>query len=286
MAQRVTEFLYALNIVSSSALLLHPFFCHFSSSSELERCKAELEHVKGQLGRSQQQVQRLESQLALYDEESRETATRIRQLELDLASATRRLQDAQSVIANQRQELGTLEQELGKRTEALKQASFSSTDMDQITRQQLSTLQATLKAVEDERDMLARELKNLQVQLEASQAHGSNVGNVLTSSPIHSTLSSSPRKSLDLLESKLLKELGQTTRKISDLERQSTLTMSEKESLQMHSRKLSIEHQMALQCLHKLAIKLREELGEESPFAQGVVRIQGIENVTLAQVSF
>lgn len=192
----------------------------------------------------------MEAQLDLYDIESRDMATKMRQLELEVNISSKRYQEAQGQMVRQREEIAILEGELSKRSVSIQkytaEMQVSNADVDLVAKQ-LASVQAILRNVEGERDSLVRERETLRRALDESNAIGK--------------LSSSPaRKSLDILETKLLKELGQTTRKISDLERQSTLEQSEKDALQMHSRKLGMENQIAIQCLQKISTKLRDEL--------------------------
>lgn len=210
--------------------------------------KSELEHARNQLTKSQTMVQRLEGQLNLYDDESRSTAQRIKQLELETASAQKRYTEAQGTISTLREEIRHLEEELVRKTETIRRFTHdihsSSADVDMVAKQ-VQSLQHSLKTLEEERDVLLRERDMMKRNLEKAEAHAK-----LTNL--------SPRKSLDLLESKLLKELGQTTKKITDLERQTNLSQSEKDTFQVHSRKLGMENALAISTLQKLVAKARE----------------------------
>lgn len=193
-------------------------------------------------------VQRLEGQLNLYDDESRTTAQRMKQLELDAAGAQKRCIEAQGTVSTLREEIRHLEEELVRKTDTIRRFTHdihsSSTDVDMVAKQ-VQNLQQSLKTLEEERDALLRDRDMMKRNLEKAEAQV-KLANL------------SPRKSLDLLESKLLKELGQTTRKITDLERQTNLSQSEKDTFQVHSRKLGMENALAISSLQKLVAKARE----------------------------
>lgn len=240
-----------------------------TSDAEVQGLRVELEHVRAQLNKSQNIAQRYESQLNLYDEESRQTAQRTRQLELEVAGAQKRYAEAQGTIAGLREEVASLEEGFARKSETIRRFTHdmhSSTADVEMVAKQVQTLQSTLKAMEEERDALIRERDAVRKSLEKTEAHA-RLGNL------------SPRKSLDLLESKLLKELGQTTKKITDLERQTTLTQSEKDGIQTHSRKLGMENALAIATLQKLVSKIRESAELAAP-----AEPDSVENPSLTQV--
>ena len=229
--------------------------------------KAELEYTKNQLSKSQGMVQRLEGQLNLYDDESRTTAQRIKQLELELASAQKRYNEGQGTVSALREEIVHL-----RRNWFARQKQSDASPMTSIPPLQMWIWwQSRCRVCNNhsrhwrrrgmcllrERDLMKRNLEKAEAQAKLTNL--------------------SPRKSLDLLESKLLKELGQTTRKITDLERQTNLSQSEKDTLHVHSRKLGMESALAISSLQKLVAKAREsaELGP----AEGMP-----ENPSLTQV--
>ena len=214
----------------------------------MQRAKAEIEYLKGQVSKSQSLLNRYEHQMQLFDEESRQSASRIRQMELEVAGAQKRVAEANATVQQLRDEISAMDAELRAKTETIRRFSadihHSTADVEVVVKQ-MQGMQAALKAAEEDREVLRQERDALKRQLDHAAS---------------SLASSSPRKSLDLLESKLMKELGMTTKKVNDMERQSTLSQSEREHLQSSARKLTLECQMAQSTLVKLAGKLREAL--------------------------
>ena len=199
-------------------------------ASEVVALKAELEQSKNALTKAQVSVQRYESQLNLFDKESRENAHRIKQLELDLQSANNRLSDANNYIARYKSEIISLEEELGTKSETLKKfkddISSSTSDISLFSRQ-MQELQDRLKRSEEEKEELLREKDRYRKGLEKAESH----------LRVNATLASPVRNSLDVLESKLLKELGNAHKRVNDLEKQTNLSQGEREQLISQARR-------------------------------------------------
>jgi chromosome segregation ATPase len=193
--------------------------------------KNELEKAKSNFAKAQVSIQRYESQMSLFDRESRENAQKVKQLELDLVGCQKKLNEANNTISRHQQEILSLEDELNNKNETLKQfkADFedSTSEMNFFTKQ-VQDLQEKLKRVEEERDLAVKEKENAKKGLE-------KVENQLR---INQTLSS-PRNSLDILESKLLKELGHAHKRVTDLEKQTNLSHGERDQLINQARKTS-----------------------------------------------
>lgn len=199
-------------------------------ASEVVTLKAELEQSRNSLTKAQVSVQRYESQLNLFDKESRENAHRIKQLELDLQSANNRLSDANNAIGRYKSEILSLEEELCTKSETIKKfkedISASTSDISLFSRQ-MQELQDRLKRSEEEKEELLREKERYRKGLEKAESH----------LRVNSTLSSPVRNSLDVLESKLLKELGNAHKRVNDLEKQTNLSQGEREQLISQARR-------------------------------------------------
>ncbi len=197
---------------------------------EVTGLKAELEQSKNALMKAQVQVQRYESQLNLFDKESRENAHKIKQLELDVQSANNRLNDANSQVARYKSEIISLEEELSTKNETLKKfkddISASTSDISLFSRQ-MQELQDRLKRSEEEKEELLHEKDRYRKGLEKAESH----------LRVNATISSPVRNSLDVLESKLLKELGNAHKRVNDLEKQTNLSQGEREQLISQARR-------------------------------------------------
>ena len=199
-------------------------------SSEVVALRAELEQNKNALMKSQVSVQRYESQMNLFDKESRENAHKIKQLELDLQSANHRLSDANNAIARHKSEIISLEEELSTKIETIKKfkddISASTSDISLFSRQ-MQELQDRLKRSEEEKEELLKEKDRYRKGLEKAESH----------LRVNATLGSPVRNSLDVLESKLLKELGTAHKRVNDLEKQTNLSHGEREQLISQARR-------------------------------------------------
>ena len=197
---------------------------------EISSLKAELDQSKNSLMKAQVSVQRYESQLNLFDKESRENAHKIRQLELDLQTANNRLNDANNQIARYKTEIISLEEELCTKGETLKKfkddISASTSDISLFSRQ-MQELQDRLKRSEQEKEDLLMEKDRYRKGLEKAESH----------LRVNATISSPVRNSLDVLESKLLKELGNAHKRVNDLEKQTNLSQGEREQLISQARR-------------------------------------------------
>lgn len=199
-------------------------------ASEIVALRAELEQNKNALMKAQVSVQRYESQLNLFDKESRENAHKMKQLELDLQSANNRLSDANNTIARYKSEIISLEEELSTKNETIKKfkddISASTSDISLFSRQ-MQELQDRLKRSEEEKEELLREKDRYRKGLEKAESH----------LRVNATLGSPVRNSLDVLESKLLKELGNAHKRVNDLEKQTNLSQGEREQLISEARR-------------------------------------------------
>lgn len=199
-------------------------------SSEVVALRAELEQNKNTLMKAQVSVQRYESQMDLFDRESRENAHKIKQLELNLQSANHRLNDANNTIARYKSEIISLEEELSTKIETIKKfkedISASTSDISLFSRQ-MQELQDRLKRSEEEKEELLKEKDRYRKGLEKAESH----------LRVNATLGSPVRNSLDVLESKLLKELGTAHKRVNDLEKQTNLSHGEREQLISQARR-------------------------------------------------
>lgn len=199
-------------------------------AGEVVALRAELEQSRGALAKTQVAVQRYESQLSLFDRESREGAQRVKQLELDLASAQNRLSEANNTIARHQGEIAALEEELATKSDTMRKfrddISASTSDMGMF-RREMQELQDRLKRAEEEKEQMQRERDSIRKTLERNEAQ----------LRVNATLSSPVRNSLDVLESKLLKELGQAHKRVTDLEKQSNMSQGERDQLMNQSRR-------------------------------------------------
>lgn len=199
-------------------------------AGEVVALKAELDQSKNALIKAQVSIQRYESQLNLFDKESRENAHKLRQLELDLQGANNRLSEANNQISRYKSEILSLEEELSAKSETIKKfkedISASTSDISLFSRQ-MQELQDRLKRSEEEKEELLREKDRYRKGLEKAESH----------LRVNATLSSPVRNSLDVLESKLLKELGNAHKRVNDLEKQTNLSQSEREQLISQARR-------------------------------------------------
>ncbi len=219
--------------------------------AEVNAMRTELEQTRHALIKAQVSVQRYESQMSLFDKESRENASRVKQLELDLHAANNRLNEANSLIARQKAEISTLEEELATKSETMRKfredISASTSDISLFSRQ-MQELQDRLKRSEEEKEALMKEKDVIRKSLEKAESH----------LRVNTTLSSPARNSLDVLESKLLKELGQAHKRVTDLEKQTNLSQGERDQLITQARKSTQDLVIGIKSLQLLAGKIVE----------------------------
>lgn len=220
-------------------------------AAEVNSLRTELDQTRHALTKAQVSVQRYESQMSLFDKESRENASRVKQLELDLHTAQNRLSEANSTIARQKAEIAALEEELATKSETMRKfredISASTSDISLFTRQ-MQELQDRLKRSEEEKEGLMREKEAIRKSLEKAESQ----------IRVTNTISSPVRNSLDVLESKLLKELGQAHKRVTDLEKQTNLSQGEREQLLVQARKATQDLTIGIKSLQLLAGKIVE----------------------------
>lgn len=143
-------------------------------------------------------------------------------LELDLSTSSKNLTDANQMITRQQGEISALEEDLARKADIIHQfkmdASMNAQNFELATRK-IEELNRILDTVKEERDSLARESAN--VKKEKS---------ILDSAQKRFT-PGSPRSSIDIVESRMIKELGQTSRRFHDMEKVSENTVSERNQL-------------------------------------------------------
>jgi chromosome segregation ATPase len=237
--------------------------------------KAELEQSQNALMKAQVSIQRYESQMSLFDKESRENAHKLKQLELDLSSSQHRLQEAHNAIDRYKTEIVSLEEELSTKSETLKKfkedISASTSDISLFSRQ-MQELQDRLKRSEAEKEELLRDKDRYRKGLEKAESH----------LRVNATLSSPARNSLDVLESKLLKELGNAHRRVNDLEKQTNLSQGEREQLIAQARRTGQDLMIGIKSMQLLAGKLVEvafpgrEISEAASLEEAVEVVEGL----------
>lgn len=214
------------------------------AEAELGRLRQELEMTVQQLGKSQSLCQKYEGQLALFDKESRETLQRMKQGDMESSGLQKRLADAQHTIERLEEDIRSLEDELESKNGLIHQFKLDSQGMSQelelITRQ-MTELQDALRACQSERDNLLRERDTIKRN---------------TLNDVAKQTGMSPRSSLDLLESKLMRELGQATKRLQDLEKQTETSQGEKEQLAGQSQTLAQSLEQATQAIRHLGSKI------------------------------
>lgn len=205
---------------------------------EVASLRAELDQTKHTLTKSQVAIQRYESQVSLFDKESRVMAQKVKQLELDLSSSNNKLSEANNTINRYKSEIVGLEEEIKVKSDTLRKfkddISASTTDISLVSRQ-MQELQDRLKRSEEEKEEILQEKEALRKGLERAESHIrvketlQQGGNNPSNSPV--------RNSLDVLESKLLKELGHAHRRVTDLEKQTNLSHGERDQLITQARR-------------------------------------------------
>lgn len=171
---------------------------------------------------------------------------RLKQGETDVHNWQRRLGEAQANAARLEGEIASLEEELRMKNALIHQIRADTqgmaSDMEMLTRQ-IVDLQQSLATCKEERDTLLKERDNLKRNLQLDSVR-------LQATP------ASPRSSLDLLESKLMRELSQATRRLQDLEKQTETTQSEKEQFASQSKSLASGLEQATEAIKYLGQKL------------------------------
>jgi len=217
------------------------------AEAETQRLRQELDLTTQQLARVQQLCQKYEGQLALFDKESRETVQRLKAGEAESSAIQKRLLDAQHTIERLEEEQRALEEELQAKNTLMHQFKLDSQSMSQemelITRQ-MAELQDALRACQTERDNLARERDAIKRSTLQEVARQTGIGG------------SPARSSLDLLESKLMRELGQATKRLHELEKQTETSQGEKQHLQGQSQSLAASLEQATHAIRHLGAKL------------------------------
>lgn len=176
----------------------------------------------------------------------------MKQAEAENSGLAKRLADAQHQVAALEEEQRGLEEEVQRKNGLVHQfkldASGMAQELELITRQ-MGELQAALRAAQDEREQLLRERETVRRAPAAAVA-------------------ASPRSSLDLLESKLMRELTQATRRLQDLEKQTEAGQSEKAQLVSQSKSLVTSIEQATAAIRHLGAKLCGPLAAGVRFAE------------------
>lgn len=221
------------------------------AEAELSRLRQELELNVQQLQRAQSLCQKYEGQLALFDRESRETMQRMKAGDAEMSAQQKRLLDAQHTIERLEDEVRSLEEELQSKNALLHQFKTDSqgvsSELEMISRQ-MADLQEALRATQTERDNLIRERDSIKRN---------------TLNEVAKQTGMSPRSSLDLLESKLMRELGQATKRLHELEKQTEVGQGEREQLLGQSHNLATSLEQATQAMRHLGAKMAPAVGME-----------------------
>ena len=168
------------------------------------------------------------------------TTKRIRQLELDLANAHKRLQEAERGADGLREENRELQEELQSKNVFVQQVKTEC----QALHVELQTLlhakqeaENRARIAENERDHIRNELDPARRRL---------METVVAQAP------SSPRSSLDLIESRLMKQVGDASKQLELMSKTQALSHSEREALQETTRRLTAEINTASRSLLRI----------------------------------
>ncbi len=227
--------------------------------AEIVRLRSELDLVDGQLTRTLNQVKNYEHQLEIFDNESRETLRRTKQLEVDHAAANKKLSEARATIEEQKREIAELNDELAAKNAFVQSVKSDSqavhAELEMVMRQK-QDLEGRLRIAENERDMAAAERDPARAARRrttallasggaeegaASPLRRLNNDMAIDGSGLRRGGPDSPRSSFDALESKLLRQIGATSKHLEVLSKSNTLSQSEKEALFDQSRALVLE---------------------------------------------
>lgn len=210
-----------------------------SLEAEVHRMHDELNRSNSQLSRSLAQIKDYEHQLGLFDDESKETLRKIRHLELENSSLQKKLVEVNKLLADREGEIQELHEELKSKNSFVQQVKAESqtvhAELEMLLRQK-QELEGKVRIVENERDSIRAELDPTRRRiLEATVTSPQTPG--------------SPRSSMDLVESRLLRQMGNTTKQLEMLAKSNALSQSEKEHLQVESRRLANEIHAGLRTL-------------------------------------
>lgn len=230
--------------------------------AEISRLRQEVEGLNQQLVKSQQLSQRYEGQLALADRETREAWQRLKQLEMDNQTLQKRLQETQQQLEVREGETATLEEEVARKVELIHQFKMdlhhANTEMELLSRQTIE-LQNQVRLGQEERDEISRQLQQLQ------QSTGPNLA-----------VTQSPRSSMDLIESKLLREMGQAMKKFQSLERETEQSAQERGQLVSQAQYLAQELQQGVQGVASLIDRICLNAGVEQRSLPADVNLAGV----------
>lgn len=205
-----------------------------SDANEANRIAKDLEAANLQIAKLHSIIKKLESQIKVYEDESRDSIQKMRQLELDANLAQRRTAEARNSVEVMQGEITYLEEQLRAKDDTIskfRQEVYGNVSEFNQAARQVSELQAALKKLEMEKEELIRERETLKrsQELSLSKAVPMTPGNV----------QESPRSSLDGFESLIYRKVGETVKYMQDLEKKTNLTKSEKENLQAFVQQLS-----------------------------------------------
>lgn len=148
-----------------------------------------------------------------------------KQLEIDLGSANKKLSEAQQQITDQQGEISALEEDLNRKSNIIHQfkmdSSVNAQNFELATRK-IEELNRIIETIKEERDTLARESATVKKERSVFDS-GQKGSNRFTPG--------SPRSSIDIVESRMIKELGQTSRRFHDMEKVSESTVTERNQL-------------------------------------------------------
>lgn len=213
-------------------------------AQELVRLREDNEALQAALVRSQSSFKRLEQQLTLSEDEARQQGQRARHFEVELSAANRRLSEANGRLEAQAMEIQDLQEQVRQREDLAMRArsdySGTAQELSMLTRQ-VGELQSALRKSEQERNELAL---RLQTSFNAAPP----------SSP------DGPRSSLDAIESRLMRELGATTKKLSEMEKKTHISTAERDHLLENLKRQSDLLSLCDRSLTAACVKLNEQL--------------------------
>lgn len=212
---------------------------------EISRLKQELDITNAQLTKSNYLARKYENQMNLLEQETRQNLQSMKQLEMENVSLKNKANDLNTKLEEAHNDTFSYQEEIDRKNSLIQQFRLeinSSTSDYELLTQKYLTLENSYRSLKDEHDSMIQK-----ASLERIQRN----------------IRDSPRSSLDIVESKLLAELGQTSKQLQEMDKMSTMNASEKEHLQNQVRQLTLELQNNSLALFDLAKRLCNATGKE-----------------------
>lgn len=205
---------------------------------EISSLKEDLALTQNQLSKSSSQIKNYEQQLEVFDIESRDNVKKIRKLEMMKLELKKEEQQQEEEGQKSNSELEELREELSLKVGFLEQIRQESRQLHadlELSHRQRQELEAKIRLLEEGRQYQ----HHLQHQFEEDQTPGT------------------PNSSgIDVMETRMVNQIGKTSAQLSELSRSNELSLSERENLQNQLTTLNLSSATIVKSLQRFYERL------------------------------